>query len=327
MAAILWNRYGDERKLANSKRLAAQRERCATKVSAFPWQLILETHGGCRSTCALGATFDQALPQGELEPADVDRFLSELWPYLVQVNLSNHGNGFLNPRLPQIIARIHARNVGTIIQSDLAHFPEDLCRSAIDAGLDLIVASIDGASHEEAARFRRDGLPDGSLGNLARLVRLRDANPDGNLRIVWRAVCYSHHTQEIQRNRELARAIGVDDFVVVDRDLLRQFRTIEPSCNDGSDDLLCSSPWELPAIHFDGTLMPCGLADDMRFAWGDLKTQPWVQAYNTPQFQQARHLSAGDSTAASPCLDCWKMKPMRERISRGVPLQVLQLTT
>jgi radical SAM protein with 4Fe4S-binding SPASM domain len=89
--------------------------------------------------------------------------------------------------------------------------------------------------------------------------------------------------------------------------------------------LLCTNAWEFPAIHFDGTLMPCGLAEGARFAWGDLKTQSWMEAYNTLEFQQARHLAAGDSTAVSPCLDCWKMRPMRERLGRGVPLQVVQL--
>lgn len=309
-AVTLWDRYGDERKLANAKRLAAQRERCAIKVSALPWRIVLETHG-----------------EDNLQADAAEHFLAELWPFLVQVILSNHGDGLLNPHLPEIIARIHNRNVGTCIQSQLTHFPQELCQSAIRAGLDMVIASVEGASQEEAARFRAEGLPGGALANLARLVRLRNATPGTNLRIVWRATCYSHNTQEVQRNRDLARAIGVDELVIVDRDLHRQFKADDVLCKEPSEDLLCSSPWEFPAIHVDGTLMPCGLANDRRFAWGDLRRQPWEQAFNAPQFQQARHLSAGDSTAVSPCLGCWKMKPMRDRVSRAIPLRVLEATS
>jgi len=71
----------------------------------------------------------------------------------VQVNLFNWGEPLLNRELPEIIASIHGRGVGTQIHSNLNHLPDGLAERLVESGLDFLVGSIDGATQETYATY------------------------------------------------------------------------------------------------------------------------------------------------------------------------------
>jgi hypothetical protein len=335
VAAALWDRYGTPHKLANAKRLQNQRNVSAEQVDAFPWRVILDPHGGCNIRCENCAAHAGDLPHGALKLADVDLFLADLWPHLVQVNLFNWGEPFLNRRLGEVVARIHGRGVGTHIHSNLNYMPEDQCRGVIEGGLDFIIASIDGATQEVYHAYRQGGELSQVLKNLELMIRLRN-KAGSHLRIIWRFLCFPHNLHEIEPARKMAQGMGVDEFAIGEGNLHGQTWTPDgPKQLAGtaagrldtaaaSDWPLCGDLWDFPAIHFDGSLMPCCYADSPQFVWATLSEQTWNQAYNTPGFIQARRLAGGQSVAGSPCLDCERMAPMKRKMTSGLSLQVLR---
>lgn len=315
VAAQLWRRYGDGRKLANAARLQQQHDACAEVVTALPWRIILEPANVCNLRCVDCGTLRSDLPRGMLSPGDVARFLDGLWGSLVQVNLFHWGEPLLNPHVDEIVALIHRHGAGTQIHSNMNRLPEGLAERLIAAGLDFLVASVDGVTQDVYERYRRGGDVKAALANLRRFVEARRRLGSPTPRIIWRFLCFPHTLGEIAAARALARETGVDDFAVADgawqgqwwtatgrRDLL----PLDWDVRSEPPRPLCRDIYDFPVIHWDGTLMPCCYVSDRRFAWGDLKAAPWIEAFNTDHFRRARRFLAGAANEATPCAGCFK---------------------
>lgn len=320
VGAALWRRYGDRNKLRNAHELRDQTKRCRDTVTAFPWRVVLEPTNTCNLACAGCTWHESELPRGVLQPEDVDLYLRDLWPFLVQVNLFNWGEPFLNKRLPEIIATIRAHGVGTQVHSNMNYLPAGLAEGVTDAGLDFLIASIDGITQPVYEQYRTGGSCRTAIKHLEQFVQTRDRLGGGSTKIVWRMLRFPHNAHEIEKAEHLAREIGVDDFAVAPGGLGGYVWTeaganaVErPAC--GADRPHCRDLYDFPVIHWDGKVLPCCVATDMSFVWGDLRTTPWQDVFNSPAFVDARRVSCGECLSGAPCADCQKIPKPVETIS------------
>ena len=183
---LLWRRYGSEEKLENAERLCQLTQDCAEDVDAFPWRITLEPCNVCNLTCCREALRASALPYGYLKEEDLEHFLRDLWPRLVQINLFNWGEPFLNEELPAIIRLIHSHAVGTQIHSNMNVVSQEQAEAVSAAGLDVLVASIDGVTQDVYERYRSGGNVGMALANLRTMAMVRDRGCS-DLRLVWRS--------------------------------------------------------------------------------------------------------------------------------------------
>jgi MoaA/NifB/PqqE/SkfB family radical SAM enzyme len=305
----LWERYGTPEKLRSAQRLSGQTAACVEVMDAYPWRVILEPTNLCNLRCRACAGQAAGLPRGCLEPRLVESFLRDLWPFLVQVNLFNWGEPFLNPHLAEIVKVIHSHGVGTHVHSNMNRLPAAVAERVIDAGLDFLVASIDGVTQDVYARYRGGGSCQRALRNLSEFVRLRDARGVRWPKVIWRFLCFPHNLHELEEAERLAHEIGVDDFAVAEGNLDGQTWTPagpRPPAAPAADAAppYCTDLYDFPVIHWDGTVLPCCYATERRFVWGDLKTSSWREAFNSLPFRAARRLARGDRTVRGPCAGC-----------------------
>lgn len=310
-AGRLWQRYGNAGKVVNALRLERLKTESASRVDAFPWRIVLEPHNGCNLHCPECGAHEGELSKGSLLPSDADHYLRELWPFLVQVNLFHWGEPLLNDRLPEIISLIHRRQVGTQVHSNLNHLPPGLAERLIESGLDQIVISIDAVTQTTYERFRRGGRLESAIVNLRQFIETRRRLGGDTPRIEWKFVTFKHNVGELEAARELAADIGVDAFITADGYLQGQRWTLDGSAAlvDGPACVpACGDLWDLPVIHYDGSLLPCCIAASRQFEWGDLRRQTWMDAFNTEPFRQARRLAGGDGSACSVCEGCFRIR-------------------
>ncbi len=312
----LWDRYGTHEKLENARRLARQTVACAEHVDAWPWRVILEPVNACNLRCEECLTHRQDLPRGVLGPDDVDRYLADLWPYLVQVNLFNWGEPFLHSQLPELIAAVHRHGVGTHVHSNMNRLPAGFAERIVDAGLDYLVASIDGVTQEVYEQYRVGGSCDEAMENLATMVRVRNAKGSSTPRIIWRMLCFPHNLGQLEEAEYLAAWIGVDDFAVAPGTRNGQIWTPDgpqpPTASDTeATPPYCTDLYDFPAIHWDGSVLPCCNAWHTGFVWGSLTTSSWHEAFNSEGFRTARRIVGGDRSASGPCTDCTTIRQAR----------------
>ena len=352
VATRLFEKYSTPVKDANAARLHLQAITGEERVTAYPWRIILDPASGCNLKCPSCAGHEGSLHRGLLTLPQLHTYLRDLFPYLVQVNLFNWGEPFLNPRLPEIIADLHGRNIGTHVHTNGNHLPPGYADRIVASGLDFLIVSLDGVTQDTYATYRKTGRIDLALANLRALVAVKRRAKSDSPRIVWRYLCFPHNLHEIAAARKLAADIGVDDFTLGEGYLDGQVwtehgpkitgggATLTPltigshpmpattsSANptataapiEPASGLYCTDLWDFPVIHVDGTLMPCCYVSTPAFFWSNLNTAPWLEAFNTPQFRAARRLSAGKLDTPSPCRSCFRIpavapaKPARAR--------------
>jgi len=305
----LWQRYGTEAKEANARRLHQAMAWGEDRVDAYPWRVVVETGNICNLRCCTDRTSRWGMARGFLTLGDAQRFLEPLWPWLVQVNLFNWGEPLLNRDLPEIIRLIHDHHVGTQIHTNMNYLPDDLGERIIEAGLDFLVASIDGVTQPVYETYRKGGSCEQALANLKKLVEMRNAKNTDTPRIIWRFLCFPHNRHEIEAAHRLAEEIGVDDLALGEGGLdgytyTRHDRKKIGEQTQSPQPPYCRDVYDFPVIHWDGTLLPCCNIGSIEFAWGDLKTCAFLDAFNGPQFRAARRLVSGDPAAKSPCQAC-----------------------
>ncbi|MCD6328335.1 radical SAM protein [bacterium] len=148
---------------------------------------------------------------------DFCRVFDQVGPNMEILRLYNYGESFLNPAATEMIAYARGRRPDIYIDAHtngLVFTTDERRRQLVDCGLDYLVFSIDGASQESYARYRRGGDLSVVLDNLAAITKLRDQKSSTRLRICWRYILFNWNDSDDEMNRalEMAREIGVDQF-------------------------------------------------------------------------------------------------------------------
>ncbi len=158
--------------LPSSQRAASRTGESREGVAALvplPRELYLETTNRCNELC------DQCprthLPRAEerdLSLAEVIAITDQL-PVIERVVLHGLGEPMLNPELPQIVAHLRARGAYVLFNSNATALSERMGRALIEAGLNELRVSLDGARPETYARIR--GVSDRTLPKILRNLR------------------------------------------------------------------------------------------------------------------------------------------------------------
>jgi MoaA/NifB/PqqE/SkfB family radical SAM enzyme len=139
-----------------------------------PRAIRLETSSFCQLRCPSCPTTARAIHpavgSGFLRLDDFRKLLDEN-PSLTLIELSNYGEIFLNPRLPQILELAHRRNVAVNAANgvNLNHVRDEVLEAVVKFQLRIMTCSIDGASQETYRRYRVRGNFDKVIGNIRRI--------------------------------------------------------------------------------------------------------------------------------------------------------------
>ena len=301
--------YGNERKWSN--RVDLEKSMLASEMEAlnFPWKIYLEPTSQCRLACC-------SRSRGDLKYYDLEAYLAELWPFLMQVNLFHCGEPFLHPDLPDLIGRIHRRDVGTRVVSGFQTMTNELAERIILSGLDVMIAAIEGATQKEYGSIRIGGDLAGAIGNLGIFLKIRRRLQSKTPRVIWKFDVHGHNEYETVMARELSRRLGVDAFVVgagkEPNEIGAPKRGFSPigAGEPAPTPPFCRDLWAAPLIRRDGRLMPCHHVNGNAFAYGNVK-EGFLRAFNTPAFRNARAIAHPALRTVSPCHGCRRTRQRR----------------
>ena len=143
-------------------------------------------------SCPLCPTADgrarPVLGAGHLKVADFEALLDGN-PSLVEVELSNYGEMFLNPHLPELLEAAYRRKVVVSGNNgvNLNFAREEALQAVVRYRVRALTCSIDGASQATYARYRRNGNFDKVFSHIDRIIeykrRFRYRLPDALLAV------------------------------------------------------------------------------------------------------------------------------------------------
>ena len=219
-------------------------------------------------TCPTGTGKIKPLPQMSL--ARFDEVLGALRPKLRNLALWNYGEPLLNRELPAMIAHAKTAGVGVVKVSSNVHFLDELRGGALlRSGLDVLILSVDGASQESYATFRKDGDFAKVAAAVAWLCEEKKRLDLKKPRIELQFIAMRHNEHELPRMRELAREWGVDALRVktvgadddATKDLVPAARLLSRYAADRTTPnvrhAFCTMAWDHTVVNVDGSVTPC----------------------------------------------------------------------
>jgi hypothetical protein len=261
---------------------------------------------------------------GHLDPASF-RSLLDANPHLTDVELSNYGEMFLNPKLSDLLRIAFER--GVIVHADngvnLNHASAETLESLVKHRVRSMTVSIDGASAETYPLYRRKGDFSRVISNITQINEYKRKHRSSFPLLTWQFVVFGHNEHEIETARHKAAELGMgfkpkiswDSDVSPVRDpQLVQLRTggLHSTREDhykatGADyaRAICHQLWNAPVLNWDGRVMGC-----CRNFWGDFGADAFHDglsaALETPKLQQAKEALMGRAPMAPeiPCATC-----------------------
>jgi len=142
----------------------------------FPAVVRIETTNACNARCVICPHKDMNRPIRQMDDALFDRILDECAAQRCrEIHLHNFGEPLLDKRLEDRIRRAKEKGIAKVkIFSNGSLLTAERARGLIDAGLDEIKISFDGATREEFEAIRRPLKFDRVVGNVEQLVKLRN---------------------------------------------------------------------------------------------------------------------------------------------------------
>jgi radical SAM protein with 4Fe4S-binding SPASM domain len=294
------------RRLVNLVQVKAQRWLHQEQVTSMPINYFIDPINICNLRCPLCPTGRGLLarPPGRLAVADLKRIIDEIAPYAYRIELYNWGEPLLHPDIYEMIEYVSQRRISVGLSSNLNRLDAQMARRLVESGLSQLVVSIDGATQETYAAYRRRGRLDTVLANLQLLLDTRNEFQSRKPFIVWRMLVGKHNEHEVAAVRRTAYQMGVDAFVASmlfidtsDPDQIEQWLPTDPAYSpydyeEGtpSNQWDCHELWESMVINWDGGVAPCCWLHDPQFDFANVSEQSVREIWNGPHYRSARRV-------------------------------------
>ncbi|MDQ3211465.1 MAG: radical SAM protein [Acidobacteriota bacterium] len=188
-------------------------------VPLVPSRLYIECTAACNISCAQACCapetgITRTRNAGMLDFELFRRVIDEAGPSLGRVDFFNYGEAFLHKRAIEMCEYIKAQfpHIYLYTSTNGLAFTEDHARRLIRSGIDEVTFSIDGATPETYAAYRRRGDFDKAIRNLSAAADEKRRTGRDLPFINWRYILFTHNDsdEEMNRARAMAEEIGVD---------------------------------------------------------------------------------------------------------------------
>jgi MoaA/NifB/PqqE/SkfB family radical SAM enzyme len=188
-------------------------------VAPLPSRLYVECTAACniscdQACCAPETGITRTRQAGMLDFDLFTRAVDEAGPSLGRIDFFNYGEAFLHKRAIEMCEYIKSRfpHVYLYTSTNGLAFNEAQARRLARSGIDEVTFSIDGATPDSYAKYRRRGSFEKAIANLRALVDEKRAARLDVPFVNWRYILFTHNDsdEEMQQARSLAADIGVD---------------------------------------------------------------------------------------------------------------------
>src|ERR671930_818754 len=179
-------------------------------VGALPSRMYIECTAACNISCAQACCapetgITRTRQAGMLDFNLFTRVVDEAGPSLVRIDFFNYGESFLHKRAIEMCEYIKMRfpHVYLYTSTNGLTFTEEQARRLARCGIDEVTFSIDGATQESYAKYRKRGVFTTALRNLSFVIDEKHRNGLDVPFVNWRYILFTHNDSD--EEMELAR--------------------------------------------------------------------------------------------------------------------------
>lgn len=295
-----------------------------SRIKARPLKLTFDPTNVCQLRCPLCPTGLQVQDRekGHAQLHLFQHLLDEVGEYLFFIDFFNWGEPLLNPRTEEFIKLASSKNIICSMSTNLSlPLSDDRIQRIVSSGLNEIIVSLDGASSETYATYRRRGDFQLVYENMRRIIVAKRQRGQTSPLVTWQFLVFAFNEHEIDRAKAMAREIGVDRLTVRaafldegryplserDKEAVATWAPMDPLYQiEGATDatasktaVRCGWHYMSSAINWDGTVAPCCTLFEKRDDFGTLGKDgqhAYMDVVNSAGFVAVRDRFAGRKT-------------------------------
>ena len=312
-------------------------------VWGYPPVLMVEPTNICNLKCPMcpSGNGEMKRERGRLSFEQYRLLLDDVAPYILQLQLWNQGEPFINRSLLDFIA--YAKRKGIMVHTSTnGHFirTDEEAEAMIRSGLDQIIFSMDGTNQETYARYRVGGNFNLVLQTLERINRARANLGSRTPLIELQFLVFNYNKTEIEELIQIGRKNGVNRisfktaqvysqeqataFLPVDGQFSRY--TFDDGKLNIKADLKnwCKRLWLNAVVNWDGTVVPCCFDKDNTYAFANLFDNgqtSFRESWKNKKYRQFRDSVLKNRKKIPMCTNC--SEGMKEPYTKIVELDDL----
>lgn len=228
--------------------------------------------------------------------------------YSASVRLHNMGESLLHRQINEFISYAEENGLSTILSTNASALTPRVSEKIIDAGLDEILISFDGASKEIYEFCRAGARYERVLANIDQFLKLRERRRGSSPKVTMSLI-------------DMPMTKGdISEFMRRWQPKVDKVRIKPPRNWDGSSARInelvgipgqypsgppCSRLWTSLVVLWDGRVVPCCMDFDAKVVLGNLKEKTLAEIFNDLPMQNLRALHVNDQACKSDlCKGC-----------------------
>ncbi len=265
--------------------------------------------------CASGSG-EMKRERGFMDPGLYRKIISELSPYLYNINLYFQGEPLLHPGFYSFIRQ--SGRIRTVISTNGHYLSVENSEKIARSGLGKLVISLDGLDQASYSAYRAGGNAATVLtgiGNISDAVRRYGSS----LKLEIQVLVNKFNEHQIPRLKKLAalhRASlklksmqitgldGFDKWLPADEKFRRYAEVGGEYRIKNTLPARCARLWFNPVITWDGKVLPCCFDKDAQHAMGDLALESFRDIWNGTKYSLFRRILMTNREATDICSTC-----------------------
>lgn len=261
------------KKIANFLRVIYSQRRKQASVAGKPFVLMLEPSGNCNLECPMcptimndGKFLEMRSGFGDLDVNVYKKFVDDLGDTAIFMGFWNFGEPLLNKNIFEMIEYAKERNIVCAMSSNCTGLNKANSEKMIDAHLDFLIASVDGATEGTYSKYRGKGFFDRVISNIETLISLKKERNSLHPFVELQFIVMKDNEHEIPLIREIADGLGVNKlslkkFTYVGEDTADFLPSNEAyilgKYKGEKQPSFCTRPWQSTILNWDGKILPC----------------------------------------------------------------------
>ena len=277
----------------------------------------------CPRTMAM--TRPQGLMSFELFKSVVDQIVADIPSFAARriIWLHHFGESLVHPEFARFIRYGASKGLKLGLSLNPIMLSPRVADELLTAKLDTIVASLDGHDNASFARIR--GVKDAFERSRVNLIDLLDrkVRMESKTRIIVSMIHFSQNLQSIRETRAFWEHVAgvdqfqakkfsafngdVDDIRALERGLKRKRK---------APFVVCSRPWDMMTITWNGEVVPCCYDYDNKYVVGDVNSNTLSEIWRGEKMTALRREFLSNQVTNALCRSCPSLRG--EIVSEGM---------
>jgi radical SAM protein with 4Fe4S-binding SPASM domain len=287
-------------------------------ISRMPASVSFELTNNCNLKCPECASGSGRMKRerGFMDIGLFERVISELRPYLYNINLYFQGEPMLHPGFFSFTSL--ARKIRTVVSTNGHFLTAENSEKLVVSGVSRLIVSLDGMNQKVFTEYRRNGDLTKVIEGIKNIAGARDRiNSPMKLELQFLVSRYNEHqiadaerfAKEVKadlklKSMQVINSRDAGKWMPSDKRYIRYINTGGKYTIRNSMPSRCLRLWLNPVITWDGKVVPCCFDKDAEYVMGDLNNESFRSIWNGSRYHDFREKILTGRNKTDICKNC-----------------------